>query len=186
MSSLGVNIAILNENRILLTRREDFEVWCLPGGAVDERESLAQAAVREAHEETGLEVELLRLVGVYSQPNWHEYGSHIVLFAARPAGGQICPQSSEVLEIAYFAQCELPELILFGQQRRIKDAFAGVVGAVWSQEDEWPFDRHLSRQELYAMRDRSGLSRQDFYRKYFAHLNVDQDRLEVPPYKING
>ena len=41
---LGVNIAIFQDRKILLTKREDFEVWCLPGGAVDEGETIAQAA----------------------------------------------------------------------------------------------------------------------------------------------
>jgi ADP-ribose pyrophosphatase YjhB (NUDIX family) len=54
MPSLGVNIAVIQDGQILLTQREDFEVWCLPGGEVDACESIAQAAVREALEETGL------------------------------------------------------------------------------------------------------------------------------------
>ncbi|HXF60662.1 MAG TPA: NUDIX domain-containing protein [Caldilineaceae bacterium] len=77
---LGVNVAIFQDNHILLTKREDFEVWCLPGGAVDPHESLAEAAMREALEETGLTVHLTRLVGVYSQPEWLT-GNHIALFA---------------------------------------------------------------------------------------------------------
>ena len=65
MPTLGVNIAIIPDDKILLTERTDFEVWCLPGGEVEPGESLAQAALRETREETGLEVELTRLVGVY-------------------------------------------------------------------------------------------------------------------------
>ena len=44
MPILGVNVAIFQEGKVLLTKRVDFEVWCLPGGEVDEGESLAQAA----------------------------------------------------------------------------------------------------------------------------------------------
>ena len=51
MPFIGVNVAIMSESKVLLTRREDFEVWCLPGGAVDDGESLARAAVREAEED---------------------------------------------------------------------------------------------------------------------------------------
>ncbi len=47
LRELGVNIAIIQENRILLTRREDREAWCLPGGAVEFGEPLAEAAIRE-------------------------------------------------------------------------------------------------------------------------------------------
>jgi ADP-ribose pyrophosphatase YjhB (NUDIX family) len=68
MINLGVNVAVIEDGRVLLTQREDFEVWCLPGGQVESGESLAQAAVREVREETGLHIELLRLVGIYSRP----------------------------------------------------------------------------------------------------------------------
>ena len=47
----------------MLTQREDFEVWRLSGGVAEPGEILAQAAVREAKEETGLDVRLTRLVG---------------------------------------------------------------------------------------------------------------------------
>ncbi|MGA1199849.1 MAG: NUDIX domain-containing protein, partial [Candidatus Latescibacterota bacterium] len=40
----GTSVAIIKENKILLTKREDFEVWCLPGGAVEMGESIPQAA----------------------------------------------------------------------------------------------------------------------------------------------
>ena len=75
MAGFGVNIAILKDGKILLTKREDFEVWCLPGGIVEPGESVVEAAVREAREETGLEVGLTRLVEIYSRPNWRD-GEH--------------------------------------------------------------------------------------------------------------
>src|SRR5919202_1058485 len=98
MPELAVNIAIMHAGRILLTQREDFEVWCLPGGAVDDGESVADAAVREALEETGLHVELTRLVGIYSRrKGWRS--THLVLFAAHPAGGILHPDPHEVVEV---------------------------------------------------------------------------------------
>ena len=42
MPILGVNIAIIQDGKVLLTKRRDFEVWCLPGGEVDAGETLAQ------------------------------------------------------------------------------------------------------------------------------------------------
>ncbi|MFW5692097.1 MAG: NUDIX domain-containing protein, partial [Chloroflexota bacterium] len=45
---MGANVAIIRGDEILLTRREDFEVWCLPGGLTEPGESLAQTARREA------------------------------------------------------------------------------------------------------------------------------------------
>ena len=56
MIRLAATVAIVQDDKVLLAKREDFEVWCLPGGMVDVGESLAETAVREAHEETGLTV----------------------------------------------------------------------------------------------------------------------------------
>ena len=58
MPAITVNVAVIHENQILLTKRGDFEIWCLPSGGVEEGESVAQAAIRETKEETGLDVEL--------------------------------------------------------------------------------------------------------------------------------
>ena len=56
MATLCVAVAILKDGRILLVKREDFEIWSLPGGHVESGESVAQAAIREVREETGLRV----------------------------------------------------------------------------------------------------------------------------------
>jgi ADP-ribose pyrophosphatase YjhB (NUDIX family) len=179
MTTLGVNIAIIQNGKILLTKREDFEVWCLPGGAVDEGESVAQAAIREAREETGLEVELTRLIGLYSHPNESAFIGHIISFAAQPIGGQYQPDPHEVVEMRYFAPDEIPGDLLVTHGRRIKDAFSGVGGGVvWSQDVDYPFSPDITRKEIYRQRDQSGLSRRDYY---FATLgrNTSNDTLEL-------
>src|SRR6202011_555214 len=98
MPELGV-LVVETDGLILLTKREDMHVWCLPGGAVDDGESIAQAAIREVREETGLTVELVRLVGLYSRPSWN---THQAVFAARPICGTLFPQKGEVIEAGYF------------------------------------------------------------------------------------
>ena len=180
MPTLGVAVAILDDNRILLIKREDFEVWALPGGGVDAGESLAQAAIREAREETGLQVSLTRLVGVYSRPHWDHGGDHVVLFAAAPIGGVLLEDADgEVLDARYFARHELPEALVPWHRQRIDDALDDVGGGVaWSQTTIWPFAQGMTREEIYDLRDRSGLSRQHFYVRYLActmkeaHLDV--------------
>jgi len=169
MPTLGVAVAILDDNRILLIKREDFEVWALPGGAVDAGESLAQAAVREA-----------RLVGVYSRPHWDHGGDHVVLFAGIPSGGVLLQDSGgEVLDARYFARHELPEALVPWHHQRIDDALDGVGGGVaWTQTTIWPFAQGMTPHELYDLRDRSGLSRQQFYARYLAPT-MTEEHLDV-------
>ena len=90
MIAMGACAAVIDNGKILLTKREDFEVWCLPGGHVENGESMAQAAVRETLEETGLVVELSHLVSIsYRQHNWNGLPMHLGCFAARRTGGQL-------------------------------------------------------------------------------------------------
>lgn len=179
MEGLGVNICIIDDGKILLTRREDFEVWCLPGGAVDPGESIAQAAVREALEETGLEVELTNLVGIYSRPDWDGPGTHIVSFTARVIGGTLTPDPNEVIETGYFGISELPDDMIWWHRQRMEDALNGVSGIAWRQEFDFKLPKGISREELYAMRDASGLSRSEFYEKYLGDNGSGRNILEI-------
>ncbi|HSB00292.1 MAG TPA: NUDIX domain-containing protein [Anaerolineales bacterium] len=163
MPKLAVNIAVIHEGKILLTKREDFETWVLPSGGVEEGESLAQAALRETKEETGLDVELTRLLGVYSRlGDW--IPGYVVLFAARPAGGEIRCQEGETIAVEWFAFDELPSPLSLGHKRRIEDAITGRSGMVVLQEIKLPaMPDKVTWQELRESRDRSGLARQEFY-----------------------
>jgi ADP-ribose pyrophosphatase YjhB (NUDIX family) len=176
--STGVSIALIDHGRVLLTRREDFDIWCLPGGAVDENESSAEAARREMKEETGLSVTLTALVGVYSELNWFGSGLHVVHFAAAAVPQEMRLNVAEVLEARYFSQEELPEPLMAGHRRRILDALHGTAGSrVWKQEIPWPFEKEISRDEIYRLRDQSGLSRREFYIKHFG--GPTRETLEV-------
>jgi 8-oxo-dGTP pyrophosphatase MutT (NUDIX family) len=68
---VGCAVVIFDPPRekILLTRRADNNRWCLPGGRMEPGESAAEAAQREAWEETGLRVAVTRLVGIYTNPH---------------------------------------------------------------------------------------------------------------------
>lgn len=62
-------IVVDDEGRILLQRRSDSGNWALPGGTMDIGETLAQSIIREVQEETGFDVRIERIVGVYSDPS---------------------------------------------------------------------------------------------------------------------
>ncbi|MFZ6028115.1 MAG: NUDIX domain-containing protein [Chloroflexota bacterium] len=168
MPSFGVNTAIVQNGQILLTRRIDFDVWCLPGGSVEANESLAEAARRETLEEVGLDVRLTGLVGLYSRPGWLSQGLHIAVFAGEIVGGALQCQASEVAEARFFALDELPEdgRFLLGHRRRALDALAGVRGAVWFHDAEWDFPAGITRQQVYDLCARSGLPSDEYYRRY--------------------
>ena len=166
---IGVNVAVFRAGRVLLTMREDFEVWCLPGGTVDPGETLPQAAVREMREETGLEVQLQRLVGLYAREDWNK-GYHIALFAGEITGGSEQPDPAEVLEIAWFDPAELPPMVL-GHRQRVLDAAEERSGIVRCEAAVYPADLPAERPALYAARDAAqealGLSRAEFYMRHF-------------------
>jgi 8-oxo-dGTP diphosphatase len=165
VSGLGVSVAIIQDGRVLLIKREDFEIWALPGGEIDLGETPAQAGIREAREETGFEVRLTRLVGLYTIPAWSKLNPHNVVFVGEIIGGELQTKTDETRDARFFAPDELPEAIAWWHKQRIQDALDGIGGsAVWTQDLISPFN-HLSRAEIYAMRDQSGLSRSDFFRQ---------------------
>ena len=90
---LMVDVVIPSETGVVLVRRgsEPYEgQWALPGGFVEVGETVKQAAVREAAEETGLAVEVSELVGVYSEPDRDPRGHNVsVAFLARVLSGQM-------------------------------------------------------------------------------------------------
>ncbi len=174
MSGLAVIVAVIENGKILLTKREDFEVWCLPGGGVEEGESLAEAGIREVKEETGLDVELTRLVGVYSMLGGGRHDVHAVLYTARPIGGELKTQLGETIAVAYFSFEPVPQELLFGHKKRIQDAIHGICGASVKQELKTKDAKTYTRKELYELRDQSGLTRQQFYLQRLAGAQINE------------
>jgi 8-oxo-dGTP diphosphatase len=111
---------------ILLIRRGSGPYdgyWALPGGFVEVGETLEAAAAREAEEETGLEVEIVRLVGVYSDPNRDPRGHNVsCAFLARVREGE--PSAATDASEASFLDPSTVKLA-FDHEKIIADALAG-------------------------------------------------------------
>jgi ADP-ribose pyrophosphatase YjhB (NUDIX family) len=127
---VGCSAVILDaDKKILLTRRSDNGLWCLPSGAMEPGESAAEGCIREVWEETGLHVEILRLVGVYSDPNRlivYPDGNKIQIvalsFEAKVTGGEL-GLSNETTEFGYFTIEEAKKMEIIGNHlERILDA----------------------------------------------------------------
>jgi 8-oxo-dGTP pyrophosphatase MutT (NUDIX family) len=103
--------------RVLLQQRSDTGEWGLPGGGMELGERADQTVVHEVREETGLLVEPLRLIDVYSDDGfWYTYphGDQVkvvsILFQCRIVGGQLQADGDESLQVRFFAPDALPPL----------------------------------------------------------------------------
>ena len=120
---LTVDIIILVEGKLVLIQRMNPPYqgqWALPGGFVDVGETVEDAATREAKEETGLDVELKGLVGVFSDPNRDPRG-HTVTICFTATGHGSLEASSDARAAALFDPDDLPPLA-FDHEKIIRAA----------------------------------------------------------------
>ncbi len=173
-SSLGVSVVIIKDESVLLILRGDFPVWGLPGGAVESGESIAEAAIREVHEETGLDIRLIRLVGIYFRPQGLE-GHHQALFTAEVSGGETKPDGFETLKVEWFPLDHLPERLLGYHRLSIHDALQ-VGPAVVRSLNIFPTFSRFTRQEIYTLRDQGKLDFQAVYSELCAPIEESHIR----------
>jgi ADP-ribose pyrophosphatase YjhB (NUDIX family) len=109
-------VVVDGQGRILLHRRDDNQLWSIPGGAMEPGESIGQTVVREVKEETGLDVEPESIIGVYSNPRHVvEYADgevrqqFSVCFVCKAVGGQLTT-SNESLEVGFFTPAEIESM----------------------------------------------------------------------------
>lgn len=130
----GVGVIVVDPlGKILLERRSDNGLWGLPGGAIHAGESVREAALREVKEETGLNIRITSLLGVYSEPNgrivtYPDNGdvAHLVdiAFTAEIVSGQLTV-SRESLELNFFSLDALPLEIVPPAVQPIEDFING-------------------------------------------------------------
>lgn len=113
-----------NDGIILIKRKNPPPGWALPGGFIDYGESIESAAIREAKEETGLEVELVRQFHTYSDPK-RDPRHHTIttVLIARAAGRPSAGDDAKAAGI--FRRENLPEQIAFDHRDIINDYYTG-------------------------------------------------------------
>jgi ADP-ribose pyrophosphatase YjhB (NUDIX family) len=118
-----------NRGKILLTRRADNGLWCLPGGKMESGESVEECCRREVLEETGLQVRPRRLIGIYSNrdqlviyPDGHKVQMVVLSFEVEITGGRL-GLSNETTAADYFTLQEMESMPMHGRHlERVKDA----------------------------------------------------------------
>lgn len=119
MYNLGSFAVIFDDRaRVLLCLRHDCDVWNLPGGGVESGELPTEAVIREVEEETGLAVEIERLVGVYGKVEKDEL---VFAFVCRSIGGKLS-KTDESRELRYFSITDIPVNTIPKQVKRIHDS----------------------------------------------------------------
>lgn len=112
-----------DDGRLLLLKRVDNDLWTIPTGGVKKGETVGQAGVRECREETGLEVEVIGLVGVFSTPDHvivYMHGDRMdevrqpinICLRARVVGGSIAPEPSEAAEVRWVYPGDLDQFLI--------------------------------------------------------------------------
>lgn len=136
---LAVGAVVGNDaGEILLIRRSDSGRWLYPTGWADVGYSPAEVVVKEVEEETGVEVEVLRLVAVLDglRAGFTRTPLYSLVFSCRAVGGSLRPHPLECSGIGWFAEDRLPEP-LAGPERWVDLAFRAIRGEV----TEVAFDR---------------------------------------------
>ncbi len=128
----GSAVVVNDEGRILLQRRRDSGNWALPGGAMDIGETFAQSVIREVKEETGFDVRIEQIIGIYSDPG-HVFAyddgevrqEFNICLACTIVGGGLAV-SSESTDVRFVALDEVADLTMHPSiRKRIDDYLRG-------------------------------------------------------------
>jgi ADP-ribose pyrophosphatase YjhB (NUDIX family) len=109
---VAIGAIVGNDNgEILLVQRKDSGIWLYPTGWADVGYSPAEVAVKEVHEETGIECEPTRLLGVVDgqRMGFSRFGMYMLLFHCQATGGSLQPHPLETADVGWFPKGELPE-----------------------------------------------------------------------------
>lgn len=118
-----------DDGEILLIQRSDSGVWLFPTGWADVGYSAAEVAEKEVAEETGIEVEAIRLISVLDgvRQGFTRMPLYSLVFQCRVVGGDLTPHPLECSDVGWFAKDALPEP-LAGVERWVDHAFSAIAG----------------------------------------------------------
>ena len=117
---IGVFGIITNEqNEVLLCHRSDYNLWNLPGGGLKKGETPWDCIIRETKEETGLDVEISHLMGIYSKPHKNKI---VFMFVCNAISGSLT-LNKEARDLKYFALNHIPKNTVPKQVERLSHYF---------------------------------------------------------------
>lgn len=118
--TVGVFGIIANEqDEVLLCHRNDYDLWNMPGGGLEKGETPWKCIVREVKEETGLDVVISRLMGIYSKPHKDEI---VFVFVCAIVGGKL-ELNKEARALKYYALADIPKNTVPKQVERLHHYF---------------------------------------------------------------
>lgn len=116
--TVAVFVFLQQADKLLLVKQGyDQQYWSLPGGVVELGESIDQTAIREVREETGLNISIEQVVGLYSKPQDHALA---ITLAGKITSGKLEPDN-EILECRFFPFDQLPTQVRAHFQQRVDD-----------------------------------------------------------------
>lgn len=129
-------VVIVNQkNEILLQKRSDNQLWGLPGGLIEMNETLETAAIREVKEETNLDIEISKFIGVFVNPfmRWKVKDSARVYsfaFLGNVIGGDLKVNDHESIEFAYYSLENLPQIHSIDNIQIINAYYKNIFGTI--------------------------------------------------------
>ncbi|MFH1674625.1 MAG: NUDIX hydrolase [Pseudomonadota bacterium] len=122
LPTVDIIIELDDSGIVLIQRKNPPKGWAIPGGFVDYGESLEAAAVREAREETSLDIKLIEQFHTYSDPS-RDPRHHTITTVYIASATGVPKADDDAGEVGVFTETDLPEPLAFDHERILRDYF---------------------------------------------------------------